>query len=126
MRSMTAKGAACAVVITLGALAGKLAPTPLAGQSWTEDERKLLLEYLHASEQDFLASLQDLSEEQWNFRPAEDRWSVGQVAEHLALTEELVFGLLAEQLPTAGPIEAGREDPAEMDRMIREGLRDRS
>jgi hypothetical protein len=115
----------CLLAGVLGA-AGHVTPTPLAGQVWTDEERGLLLEYLHASAGDFLASIEDLSDDQWRFQEAEDRWSIGEVAEHLALTEELISMLLTAQLPMSGPAEVSGDGRAETDLMIREGLKDRS
>ena len=47
-----------------------------------------------------------LTDAQWNFKAAPGRWSVGEVVEHLALSESLLFDL---QQKTAG----GPEAPAE-------------
>ena len=37
-----------------------------------------------------LAETEKLSDGQWNFKPAPDRWSVGEVVEHLALAESFL------------------------------------
>lgn len=40
----------------------------------------------------------DLTPEQWNFKAAPDRWSVAEVYEHLAASEDLLFGLITERV----------------------------
>lgn len=64
----------------------------------TDEERKAAVAYLEETRQKFLASLQDLSEAQWKFKPAPDRWSVAEVAEHIALSEDLILGLITGQI----------------------------
>jgi uncharacterized damage-inducible protein DinB len=57
----------------------------------TTDERAKLVKYLHDSQKQLLDSISGLSEAQWKFKPAPDRWSVGEVAEHIYLAESLLF-----------------------------------
>ena len=35
--------------------------------------------------------IENLTDEQWNFRPAPFKWTIGQTAEHIALGEGLLF-----------------------------------
>lgn len=51
-------------------------------------DSKFLVDYLTQTQKDFLESIDGLSEAQWKFKPAPDRWSVAEVAEHIALSEE--------------------------------------
>ncbi|MDH3732811.1 MAG: DinB family protein [Gemmatimonadota bacterium] len=106
--------------ILLGAL-----PGVVAAQSWTAEERETLLDALEASAKDLMTSIDGLSEAQWTFQQTADQWSVQQVTEHLALTEELIGGLLA-GLGSGDKVDTWREGRAEIDAMIREGLQDRS
>jgi hypothetical protein len=39
-----------------------------------------------------------LSDAQWNFKPAPDRWSVAEVMEHLAAAEDMLRGMTQEQI----------------------------
>jgi hypothetical protein len=57
----------------------------------TATERAQLLEWLDQSRTGFLAALDGLSEAQWRWKPAPDRWSVGEIAEHIVLGEALLF-----------------------------------
>ena len=54
------------------------------------------------SRKEFLAAVEGLTDEQWNFKPAPDRWQVGEVAEHIMLAEGLLFAR-AEQALAAKP-----------------------
>ena len=42
----------------------------------------------------FLADIEHVSDEQWKFEAASDAWSVGEVAEHITLSEEPVVSVL--------------------------------
>src|SRR5258708_13079395 len=45
-----------------------------------------------------------LSEAQWNFKPAPDRWSIAECAEHIGVTETFILNLITEQA-LKGPAE---------------------
>ncbi|HXA68269.1 MAG TPA: DinB family protein [Bryobacteraceae bacterium] len=57
----------------------------------TTEERTKVLHWLDESRQEFLASIDGVSEEQWKWRPAPERWSVGETAEHIVLAEAMLF-----------------------------------
>jgi len=57
---------------------------------WTEKDRAYLLENLKRSRDELVKETQNLTDTQWNFRGNPDRWSIGEVIEHLA-TWELLF-----------------------------------
>lgn len=57
----------------------------------TADERAKVIKYLTESRDKLLAEISDVSEAQWKFKPGPDRWSVGEVAEHILLAEGLLF-----------------------------------
>src|SRR5437879_198013 len=52
-----------------------------------------LLKYMQQTRQDFLKSINGLSEAQLKFKPAPDKWSVMEVAEHIALSEDALAGM---------------------------------
>lgn len=54
-----------------------------------------------------------LSEAQWNFKPASDRWSIAETLEHIVIVQEVVANIL-EGEPVATPI----GDPAFVDNLI--------
>jgi hypothetical protein len=51
-------------------------------QELTQAERDRALQYLESTKTNVLEATRGLSEAQWNFKPAPDRWSVAQVMEH--------------------------------------------
>jgi hypothetical protein len=57
----------------------------------TTEERTKVLHWLEESHQEFLASIDGVSDEQWKWKPAPERWSVGETAEHIVLAEALLF-----------------------------------
>lgn len=59
--------------------------------SLTPEERAHVVRLLKDSETEYLAAIENVSEEQWKWKPAPDRWSVGETAEHILLAESLLF-----------------------------------
>lgn len=55
------------------------------------EERLYLVQLLRDSQREYLSSIDDVTEAQWNWRPRPERWSVGQVAEHILLAELALF-----------------------------------
>lgn len=64
-------------------------------------ERAKLVQYLTTTRDQVLTESATLSDEQWAFKPGPDRWSVGEVVEHLALAEAFLFDL--QQKTVGGP-----------------------
>jgi len=79
------------VSLILGAL-------PLAAGTLTAEERSLLLTQLDKSSRTVLASLEGVTEAQWKFKPAPDRWSIAECAEHIATADQAMFGFATQQL----------------------------
>ncbi len=71
----------------------------------------------------FLASIDGLSEAQWRFKPAADRWSIAETAEHIVATDKLIGGFLIGGMP---PLGARPDSAAAMDRRIVTLLADRT
>ncbi len=59
--------------------------------SLTQPEREEMLALLRDSEGEMLRLLNGVSDEQWRFKPAPDRWSIGETAEHVALIEPRIL-----------------------------------
>jgi len=55
------------------------------------DERAKVMGWLDESHQEFLASIHGVSDAQWKWKPAPERWSVGETAEHIVLAEAMLF-----------------------------------
>lgn len=64
----------------------------------TQRERDYAMSQLHATRKGFLDAIADVSEDQWNFKPAADRWSIAQAAEHIVLSEDMLFNLATKRL----------------------------
>ncbi|MBK7650254.1 MAG: DinB family protein [Flammeovirgaceae bacterium] len=56
---------------------------------WTEADRKYLLENLTRTRDELIKETQGLTPAQFNFKESDDRWSINQVVEHLAIWELL-------------------------------------
>ncbi|MGA2738770.1 MAG: DinB family protein [Bryobacteraceae bacterium] len=65
---------------------------PLFAATLTQAERDRAIAELTASRQQFLDSVAGLSVAQWNFKPDEKTWSVAECAEHIAVSEDVIFG----------------------------------
>ena len=74
----------------------------------TQQERDHAMQLLRDSEAEFLNLTSGLTEAQWTYKPAPDRWSVGETAEHIVLAEGLLFSKLEEAL--ANPTNPDWED----------------
>jgi hypothetical protein len=61
-------------------------------------EREFVLDRLRKSRERFLCALEGLSAEQQTFRPAEDRWSIADCAEHVGIAEDLVYQRIQQAL----------------------------
>ena len=57
----------------------------------TPEERGNVLHWLDESHQEFLAAINGVNEDQWKWKPAPERWSVGETAEHIVLAEAMLF-----------------------------------
>jgi len=62
------------------------------------EERAKAIKYLVDSQKELLASIEGLSEAQWKFKAAPEKWSVGEVAEHILLAEGLLFSAVERAL----------------------------
>lgn len=66
----------------------------------SKEDRAKVLKLLTDSQQETLDLLKGLSDAQWNYKAAPEKWSVGEVAEHIWLAEGLLFGAMENALKT--------------------------
>ncbi|MGA7753586.1 MAG: DinB family protein [Candidatus Sulfotelmatobacter sp.] len=111
---------ASAVAQTVPPSAPQAAPTPLTAQ-----EREFALQQFETTRDNFLKSIAGLSLKQWTFKPAPDRWSVAEVAEHITVSESTIFGLVQKAMQSPATPEK-REQVKGKDQMILQRLPDRS
>jgi len=71
---------------------GLAAETDLSGAQITEEDRARLVKLLNDTEARFFSLLAGVSDSQWNWKPAPERWSVGECAEHIVRSNEALFG----------------------------------
>ncbi len=55
------------------------------------EERAKVIKMLQDSEKEYLDGIESVSAAQWSYKPSPLRWSVGEVAEHIMLTEVALF-----------------------------------
>ncbi|MFN0109875.1 MAG: DinB family protein [Blastocatellia bacterium] len=92
----------------------------------TDAERKEAIKYLQQTRNNFLAEIKGLSEAQWKFKSAADRWSVAEVAEHIAVSEESLMSLVTERIMKSPATPEKKEAAKGKDAQLRQRVMDRS
>ena len=110
-----------AAVLLIAATASVAQTTTL-----TPGEREAALKHLQATHDAFLQSISGLSEKQWRFKPAPDRWSVAEVAEHITISESSILGLVQKQFLASPAAPEKRAEVQGKDQIILEKVPDRS
>ena len=67
------------------------APAP---KVFTEKDREFALKYANDTREEFVKQLTGLSDAQLNFRAAEGRWTIGEIAEHIIVVENALRGMV--------------------------------
>jgi hypothetical protein len=78
-------------------------------QDVTQADKDRALAYLESTKKGVVDATKGLSDAQWNFKPAPDRWSIAEVMEHLAAAEDMIRGMDQEQVmktPAIAPRDA--------------------
>ena len=70
----------------------------LAGTPLTQQEMDRALLYMDQTRKGILGAIKDVSEPQWTFKPAPERWSIAEIVEHVSFVLERVTGPAREQL----------------------------
>jgi DinB superfamily len=94
-------------------LIGVLLAAPAVGPTISQADRDKAVTELEGSQKMFLDATRGLSEAQWNFKPAPDRWSVAECAEHIGVTEGYVFQMITEKA-LKGPAEPEKRKDVQM------------
>jgi uncharacterized damage-inducible protein DinB len=97
----------------------------LKAQALTKEEVNRAADYLEKTRNGVLAATDGLSEAQWNFKPAPDRWSVAEVTEHIAAAEDLLMNLIHDQVMIA-PARAEATDVKAIDEFVLQAIPDRT
>src|SRR5579863_10193422 len=72
-----------------------------AGPHLSAEERAQVLRWLDESRRGFFSAVDGLSDAQWTWKPAPERWSVGETAEHIVLAEGLLFDFVRRAVATS-------------------------
>lgn len=107
---------------------GQTSPAPAssaASGSLTQEERQRAIDYMKETEKAFLASIEKVSDAQWKFKAAPDRWSIAETAEHIATAEEFIWGRTNEIIKAPANPERRAETQGK-DKLIYDKIPDRS
>jgi len=107
-----------AIVVTLLA-------SSLYSAAQTQAERDSAVKYLEETRAKVLEATKGLSEAQLNFKPAPDQWSVAEVAEHIAATEDMLYGMIQDKV-MKGPARPAGEDVKAIDQFVLAAIPDRT
>lgn len=92
----------------------------------SDPERAALVEYLTQTRDQVLAETAKLTAAQWSFKAAPERWSVGEVVQHLTLAEPFLFDT-QQKLAAAPPATAEQRAATKgKDDIIRKAIPDRT
>jgi uncharacterized protein (DUF1778 family) len=92
-------------------LSGVAANAADATGKLTDTEKTELLQMLDSTAKDFLALIDGTTEAQWTWKSSPDRWSVGECAEHVILSERMLYQTALEALKNpADPEWASKTD----------------
>lgn len=100
--------------------------SPARSSTLTKEERDCAVEYLKQTQKDFLAATEGLSEAQWKFKAAPDRWSIAEVSEHIAVTEDTIWKLVSEKIMKSAPTPEKAAEVKGKDEIILTKVPDRS
>src|SRR5215471_13932309 len=82
------------IMSSLLCLAALSLPLRAADPHISTEERTQVLKWLDESHNEFFAAIDGVSDAQWKWKPAPERWSLGEIAEHIVLAEALLFGFV--------------------------------
>lgn len=127
---MLTRSLSLAALLFLACATGKPAatnpPTASAAAALTPQEREAAVKDMEDSRRAFVASLDGLTEAQYRYKPAADRWSIAEVAEHIAVSEESLFGLVTEKILKAPTTPELLSQVSRDDNALRQMVSDRS
>ena len=100
--------------------------SPVFGtQNLTSKELNKAVMYLQKTRADVLKATKGLSDAQWNFKPATNRWSVAEVTEHIAAAEDFLMDMVQDKVMKA-PARTEAADVQAIDEFVLEKIPDRS
>ena len=103
-----------------------VATVAVYGDTLARADRDKAVAELEGSRQAFLDATKGLSPAQWNFKSAPDRWSIAECANHIALSEGFIFGIVTNQVLKSPATPEKREAVKGKDDFILKLLQDRT
>jgi len=88
---------------TLGTIVVVISAAGAGGQNLSQPDMDRGLQYLETTKKNIVDATRGLSEAQWNFKPSVFKWSVAQVIEHIAASEDLLRQMAENQIKQAPP-----------------------
>ena len=110
--------------IMLAATLSLASTASLRAQDASAADKEKALALLEDSKQGVLASVKGLSEAQWNFKAAPEKWSVAECMEHIAAAEDFIRALITDTVMKAPA--APDRDIAKLDAGLLAGVPDRT
>jgi hypothetical protein len=74
-----------------------------SAQELSKQDREKGVKYLEETRDGVVAAVSGLSDAQWHFKAAPDRWSVAECLEHIALAEDFLLENVQQNVMKAGP-----------------------
>lgn len=112
-----------AILIVLGLVSIATAQPAKAPVVFTEKDRESVLKYLDETKAEYVKQLTGISDAQLNFRAAEGRWTIAEIAEHITVVEQALFGMFT--APTASKKFASDDLPRIADTTIKLAITNR-
>jgi uncharacterized damage-inducible protein DinB len=96
--------------IVLSSFALLIASAVSFAQPLTPAEKEKAVKYFQQTRDGVVASVKGLSDAQFNFKSAPERWSVAETLEHIATAEDFIFQNIADKIMQAPAPAAGRDN----------------
>lgn len=103
-----------------------LAVSVASAQTLTQAERDRASKHLEGTRKMFLDATAGLTPEQWEFKPAPERWSLAECAEHIAVSEDFIMQLIKERILPAPATPEQKEAAKGKDDQVLRMIPDRS
>lgn len=111
------------LLFTLG-LAAIICPT-LSAQNLTPQDLEKAVKYLEKTRAGVIQATKGLSQAQWSFKPATNRWSVAEVTEHIAAAEDFLMDMVRDKVMKS-PARTAPEDVKVLDELVLQKIPDRT
>lgn len=114
------------LLVSMALLLGCASAWGQAPETLTREERNFAMSHLNATRKKFYDAINGLTEAQWKFKAAPDRWSIAECAEHIALAEDALFVRLTQKVMKAPPAPEKKAELKGKDELVIKFVTDRS